>query len=146
MDLESACPFWTEAGQCMNEGCSVCTCDENEIPKPWLEGSGTKPVKVKHDYGWITSSSSGYGYEGKGHDDSLGRISVGDADSDIENMFQYQTNLMNGNKASESTTTGAGTTSEEEGSSDGSGMKQEAGELHICGNELFLNLKQCQLM
>ena len=35
VDLEKPCPFWQDDGQCMMEGCSVCTCDENEIPLPW---------------------------------------------------------------------------------------------------------------
>ena len=32
VDLERPCPFWHEEGQCMMEGCSVCTCDEKEVP------------------------------------------------------------------------------------------------------------------
>lgn len=66
----------------MMEGCSVCTCDEDEIPKPWLENKSKKPKKS--EYGWITSSASSYGFEGQGHDDSLGRISV--AEGEAPNM------------------------------------------------------------
>ena len=32
VDLEQPCPFWHEEGQCMMEACSVCTCEENEVP------------------------------------------------------------------------------------------------------------------
>ena len=37
VDLDSPCPFWNEFGQCNMEGCSVCECDEREIPKTWLD-------------------------------------------------------------------------------------------------------------
>ena len=37
VDLESPCPFWNEFGQCNMEGCSVCECDEREIPKTWMD-------------------------------------------------------------------------------------------------------------
>lgn len=82
VDLESPCPYWPAVGQCMMEGCSVCTCDEDEIPKPWLEHKSKKPKKS--EYGWITSPASEYGFEGQGHDDSLGRISV--AEGEASNM------------------------------------------------------------
>ena len=39
VDLERPCPFWQEDGQCMMEGCSVCTCDEKEVPRSWLDES-----------------------------------------------------------------------------------------------------------
>lgn len=83
VDLDSSCPFWYEEGQCMMEGCSVCTCHENEIPKPWLEDATDSNITYEYEdyissgdseFGWITSTLSNYGYEGKGHDDSLGRI------------------------------------------------------------------------
>jgi hypothetical protein len=61
------------------EGCSVCPCEEDEIPKPWLE-SESKRAK-KSDYGWIASSGSEYGFEGEGRDDSLGRISAAEGES-----------------------------------------------------------------
>ena len=31
------CPFWEDDGQCMMRDCSVCECNQEEIPKPWLE-------------------------------------------------------------------------------------------------------------
>lgn len=37
VDLERPCPFWHEDAQCMMEGCSVCTCDENEVPRAWID-------------------------------------------------------------------------------------------------------------
>ena len=54
----------------------VCTCDDDEIPKPWISTSNNYSNKKSNDFGWITSSTSSYGYDGKGHDDSLGRIVV----------------------------------------------------------------------
>ncbi len=36
MDLESECPFWAMQAMCgAAGGCSVCKCDEDEIPIPW---------------------------------------------------------------------------------------------------------------
>jgi hypothetical protein len=44
----------------MMEGCSVCTCDESEIPSAWIEQSieysalqpETSPLEI--EYGWIS--------------------------------------------------------------------------------------------
>jgi len=82
VDLESPCPYWPTVGQCMMEGCSVCTCDEDEIPKPWLEYESKKAQR--NEYGWVASSSSPYGFESKSLDDSLGKISV--AEGETPNM------------------------------------------------------------
>lgn len=80
VDLGSPCPFWPTVGQCVMEGCSVCTCEENEIPRPWLESDGKKS-KQGAEYGWISASSSVFGFEGLGQDDSLGQISVAEGES-----------------------------------------------------------------
>ncbi|CAN0020420.1 unnamed protein product [Ascophyllum nodosum] len=37
VNLEMECPFWEDDGQCMMRDCSVCECNQEEIPKPWLE-------------------------------------------------------------------------------------------------------------
>ena len=42
------------------EGCSVCTCDESEIPVQWLHENITEPKLTyesspKTEYGWISS-------------------------------------------------------------------------------------------
>jgi hypothetical protein len=71
----------------MMEGCSVCTCEEDEIPKPWLETESGQ----KDEYGWIAAQNSGYGFEGHGMDDSLGRISVAEGESAnlrLDSMYQ----------------------------------------------------------
>lgn len=37
VNLDQPCPFWqADDGQCMMEGCSVCTCDNDEIPVGWI--------------------------------------------------------------------------------------------------------------
>lgn len=82
VDLESPCPYWPTVGQCVMEGCSVCTCDEDEIPKPWLEYESRKAQR--NEYGWIAPSASPYGFESQGLDDSLGKISV--AEGETPNM------------------------------------------------------------
>lgn len=79
------------------EGCSVCTCEENEIPKPWLE-TKSKRNKQNPDYGWVSSPGSAFGYEGDGHDDSLGRISVAEGESlDLRLDSMYKDNANGGN-------------------------------------------------
>lgn len=63
---------------CMNEACSVCTCDDKELPSVWVYGASdpSKPVNngENNNFGWISTSSSSYGYDG--HDESLGRVSL----------------------------------------------------------------------
>lgn len=79
----------------MMEGCSVCTCDENEIPKPWiLSTSNNNNHKKNNDFGWITSSTSSYGYEGKGHDDSLGRIVATKESDEAESIIKEQERMQ----------------------------------------------------
>jgi hypothetical protein len=37
VNMEQSCPFWQEEGQCHMEKCSVCACNDDEIPKNWLQ-------------------------------------------------------------------------------------------------------------
>ncbi len=79
IDLDKPCPIWHEEGECMMEACSVCTCDESEVPKSWHEmyqqqSDVEQVVDEIEESGWITSNMSGYGFQGRGHDDSLGRL------------------------------------------------------------------------
>lgn len=65
VDLEKECPFWQEEGSCMMEGCSVCACEEEEVPKNWNAGSGhyfpgkasssSMSSKKADNLGWISS-------------------------------------------------------------------------------------------
>lgn len=93
VDLDSTCPFWQEAGQCSMEGCSVCPCDEDEIPKPWLEWDG-KQGKNKEEYGWISFT----GLDNTEEDESLGKISVAEGeerDLRLDGMYNDPINSMN---------------------------------------------------
>lgn len=94
VDLGRPCPYWKEDGQCVMEGCSVCTCDESEVPKAWLKQTSTNEVDSRKvpDYGWIASLASNYGYDGRGHDDSLGRITspFKDEEDSIRRQEQVQ--------------------------------------------------------
>ena len=83
VDLERPCPFWKEDGQCAYEGCSVCTCDETEIPRAWIvskdndDQNPTKDLKEGDgEFGWFSPTSSRYGNGLDGHDDSLGRLDL----------------------------------------------------------------------
>jgi hypothetical protein len=84
VDLEKPCPFWHEDGQCMMEACSVCTCEENEVPQSWVDI--TTSVNYSYEiessknqnydsFGWITSPNSAYGFI-DGHSDKLGRVNM----------------------------------------------------------------------
>ena len=41
----------------MMEGCSVCACNENEIPSAWRENN----LGQLHDFGWVSSDVKGEG-------------------------------------------------------------------------------------
>lgn len=53
VDFNSPCPFWEEEGTCSNEGCQICACEPNEIPKTWLGNRSSD-----EDYGWISNHKS----------------------------------------------------------------------------------------
>ena len=81
VNLEQPCPFWQEDGKCMMESCSVCTCEENEVPESWMkEGRPLDPdlgyEKNSNSFGWITSPSSAFGYTGAGYNNILGRLNM----------------------------------------------------------------------
>jgi len=65
VDLESSCPFWNEFGQCNMEGCSVCECDEREIPKTWMDDYIKTDIDLWEDNdnnndisGWVDEDTS----------------------------------------------------------------------------------------
>ena len=59
----------------MIKDCSVCTCAENEIPPPWLATPAPTFTSNSDDFiGWVSPSTSKYGFGGKGHDESLGQL------------------------------------------------------------------------
>jgi hypothetical protein len=83
VNLEEKCPFWQEDGQCMMESCSVCTCEDNEVPQSWVNVPDYQDHKFEkgkpihgNSFGWISSSSSAYGFEGDVHNDVLGRLNM----------------------------------------------------------------------
>jgi ERO1-like protein alpha len=48
VDLESECPFWAMKYMCSSSGgCTVCKCDENEVPIPWKISKTNEIVKQK---------------------------------------------------------------------------------------------------
>eukprot|EP01031_Cornospumella_fuschlensis_P032156 gene32156-38896_t len=74
VDLEKPCPFWNEFGQCAMEACTVCTCDEKEVPSAWVYGVNRGE---KGDFGWVSNQGSVFGYDG---DESLGKVTVSTAE------------------------------------------------------------------
>jgi len=77
VDLERPCPFWKEEGQCVFEGCAVCTCEEGEIPHAWMTivSNGDNDAD-SGEYGWFSPRSSSFGDGIDGHDDVLGRLDL----------------------------------------------------------------------
>lgn len=75
VDLEKPCPFYTEDSTCMMEGCSVCACNENEIPTTWLtpEVLG-RTDKNSAEFGWVSSQEGED--ENKLADSTLGKIDM----------------------------------------------------------------------
>lgn len=87
VDLHRNCPFWHEEGKCMMEGCSVCTCDEREIPQNWLYSPPKQvqefaPPPEQHQQqqsdlptpsGWISAEIRGTS-ESPDLEDRLGRV------------------------------------------------------------------------
>jgi hypothetical protein len=104
----------------MMEGCSVCTCDENEIPRPWLE-TESKKTKKKAEYGWITAPTTDTGLAEMSADDDLGRISVAsgeDAVLRLDSMYRER-DVNNGQNVEVSLGSARGIQSEpEEGAED----------------------------
>ena len=56
VNLVRPCPFWKEDAQCLYEGCSVCTCEEDEIPRAWISNNDNNKYG-DGDYGWIPPNS-----------------------------------------------------------------------------------------
>lgn len=40
VDLYCDCPFWPDDGMCAMRDCSVCECEEDEVPKIWRAAEG----------------------------------------------------------------------------------------------------------
>lgn len=113
------------------EGCSVCTCDEDEIPKPWLE---LESKKQRNEYGWIASSASTYGFEGQGLDDSLGKISVAEGETpnmQLDEMYN-DSQVRNQNVVVMETGTSAGIQNSLDEDADDSGMKYIIFHYNLC--------------
>lgn len=72
VDLEKPCPFWQEEGSCMMESCSVCACDEGEVPRNWMTESGqyfpSRNNGMGQEHGWITSAGK------SGHDEHMNAL------------------------------------------------------------------------
>lgn len=43
VNLYCDCPFWPDDGMCSLRDCSVCECDNKEVPKAWLAADGMLP-------------------------------------------------------------------------------------------------------
>ena len=42
MDLYCECPLWPDDGMCSLRDCSVCECEEEEIPEPWRKAEAVE--------------------------------------------------------------------------------------------------------
>ncbi|CAG9461595.1 unnamed protein product [Pedinophyceae sp. YPF-701] len=64
VNLVCDCPFWPEDGMCSAPDCSVCTCPEDEVPKPWRT-----PALGTQDPSCEAATS--------GHGDAEGQVDLG---------------------------------------------------------------------
>ena len=57
VDLEKKCPFWDEEGKCFMEACSVCACDEKDLPFEWAKTADTETSdhSDEQSFGWISN-------------------------------------------------------------------------------------------
>lgn len=53
VDLYCECPLWPDDGMCSLRDCSVCECEEHEVPEPWRKAeaveacdSGSRPLRA----------------------------------------------------------------------------------------------------
>lgn len=98
----------------MMEGCSVCTCDENEIPRPWLE-TEAKKSKKKAEYGWITAPSAELELGGTSSaQEDLGRISVASGEDAVLRLDSMYRDASNGQNVEVSIVSASGIQSEPE--------------------------------
>ncbi len=42
MDLYCECPLWPDDGMCSLRDCSVCECEQEEIPEPWRKAESVE--------------------------------------------------------------------------------------------------------
>ena len=85
VNLDGKCPFWQEDGQCTMESCSVCTCEDNEVPRSWVDDPDRRNVgygmtdnsfKSGDGFGWISSAPSAAGTALTNLDDNFGRLNM----------------------------------------------------------------------
>ena len=96
VDLDRPCPFWHEEGSCMMEGCSVCVCDENEIPHTWLDEANS-----------MMSGSGSVNGGGKEAVDaeSIGHPTIGSVETGVDPPIGTGTSSSTTTTSSSSTTT-----------------------------------------
>lgn len=99
VNLESECPYWYAEMQCMMEQCSVGVCEEDEIPKNWLEGLRSEDMRVS-SHGEIDQIAEGsttddVGCDGPGEPNADqwvewpdARSSEGSCESVVVNLLQ----------------------------------------------------------
>lgn len=76
VDLDKPCPFWEDDGaMCTNEGCSICPCEPNEVPKELIVEDQIEGLSDEHEYGWISRAGEEGKPGGKTHSGSLGKVS-----------------------------------------------------------------------
>ncbi|PSC73520.1 endoplasmic reticulum oxidoreductin-1-like [Micractinium conductrix] len=50
VDLYCECPLWPDDGMCSLRDCSVCECEEQEVPEPWRKAEAVEPCdSVQHE-------------------------------------------------------------------------------------------------
>lgn len=67
---------------CTNEGCSICPCEPDEVPKVLIIDDSKNEIFThveglsdEHEYGWISRAGEDGKPGGKAHSGSLGKVS-----------------------------------------------------------------------
>lgn len=59
VDLYCECPLWPDDGMCSLRDCSVCECEEQEVPEPWRKAEAVEACDS--EWGWWRGGRAGGG-------------------------------------------------------------------------------------
>lgn len=51
-DLYCECPLWPDDGMCSLRDCSVCECEEHEVPEPWRKAEAVEACESECRCWW----------------------------------------------------------------------------------------------
>ena len=65
VDLYCECPLWPDDGMCSLRDCSVCECEEQEVPEPWRKAEAVEGCNSERRWCWcVCVCGWGWGWGG----------------------------------------------------------------------------------